>query len=271
MLDSAGEAVMSLRGSFWQKAFAATPPTPPWMAELSRPEDYPEWWAFSGYSDLLEFERDACHLARGTILFAESPGSLAELGALAVDNTLVKSLLVVVQEQHINEQSFLKLGPLRRVEHHNGLCVVGSLPKNELSDVDFQSIVEHVEGWLPSIPRVQHLASKNPTHVLLLLADLVDLLVVTKESELLEAMTHFGLQIDNANLIRSLQLLRFFGLIRIAQRGNEKFYVHLQKSGAPWIDYKGISERFDRSRFKVTCMQFVEQDRRRKAIMEVSQ
>lgn len=267
MLDDQGNPHPSLRRSFWDKSIDASCPHFEWLADLIRPEDYPEWWAFSGYSDLLEFERDACHLARATVLFAESPGSLAELGALAVDNSLVKSLLVVVQETHTLERSFLKLGPLTRVERNQGLCVVGETPAYELTDDDFHSVLEHIDRWLPSIPRVQTFNPMIATHRLLLLADLVDLLVVSKDAELLAAAGHFGVALDLEELRRSLQLLHFFNLIRIAQRGMEKFYIHLSRSGAPWINYKGVSDRFDRSRFKVTCMQMAEADRRRKSIM----
>lgn len=270
MVDDHGNQLKSLRSSFWAKALDAACPPFKWLGQLARPEDYPEWWAFSGYSDLLEFERDACHLARATVLFAESSGSLAELGALAVDDSLVKCLLVVVQEKYTRERSFLKLGPLARVEKHQGLCVIGSPSVNELTDDDFQSVLDHIDRWLPNVPNVQTLNPKSPTHTLLLLADLVDLLVITKEAELLDVTTHFGLSLDQVSLHRSLQLLQFFGLIRIAQRGLEKFYVHIRHSEAPWINYKGASERFDRSRFKITCIELAEGDRRRKSIMEVT-
>ena len=55
----------SLRESFWRQSMALpTSPGRAWVTDLDIPENHPGWWAFSGYDDLLTFERDACHLAR---------------------------------------------------------------------------------------------------------------------------------------------------------------------------------------------------------------
>ncbi len=54
------------------------------------------------------------------ILFCESEGSLAELGAFAVIDEIAQRLFVVVREKHWEEMSFIKLGPLRLIEHEHG-------------------------------------------------------------------------------------------------------------------------------------------------------
>ena len=136
----------SLRESFWRQTLSLLPSSKrPWLPNLSRPEDFPDWWAFSGYKDLLAFERDACHLAQATILFAESPGALAELGAIASEDSLVRHTLVVVEDRYQKEQSFLKLGPLKRVDDLGGLCIVGDAKNKTLAEEDFQSLIEHLE------------------------------------------------------------------------------------------------------------------------------
>ena len=85
-----------------------------WIQDITRPEDYPDWLAFSGYEDLLLFERDAGLLSRAIVLFVESEGAIAELGAFALDDQLHKKLFVVISRKYRESpfrQSFLNLAP----------------------------------------------------------------------------------------------------------------------------------------------------------------
>lgn len=266
-------AAKSLRDSFWRQTLAL-PRTPEnhWLAKLDRPENYNEWWAFSGYADLLEFERDACYLAQATVLFAESPGALAELGALAIDEALVDHLVVVVQTKYFdaeNRQSFLNLGPLQRARDRKQLCVIGAAGEIHLPTDDVESVVESVGNWLPPLQKTKVFRTSNPTHRLLLLADLVDLLLVSKLEELKSASAHFAVNFSDLELTKALNLLAFFNLVRIETRGLEPFYVGRPDSGAPWVNYTAKSKvPFDRSRFKIGCNTWIELQPRRKAILE---
>ncbi len=262
----------SLRDSFWKQAFQSTI-SQDWLGRLDRPENYEDWWAFSGYEDLLEFERDACYLARATILFAESPGSLAELGALAIDQSILPRLLVIVQSRHIQEnqrRSFLNLGPFKRVDQHKGLCVIGGDSGKALPSAEFDAIADAITSWLPEDKRAVILKPDNPTHRLLLLADLVDLLLVSKLADLQRAMAHFGLNMTESELERALALLAFLRLVKLERGWREPFAVRRQDSDAPWIDYTAALDkpRFDRIRFKIAAEAFVKSDQRRNSIFE---
>ena len=272
-VESAENPEASLRDSFRRQTLVMPPSeASSWLGSLDLPENYDEWWAFSGYSDLLEFERDACYLARATVLFAESPGALAELGALAIDNALVDRLIVVVPTRYFdpaNRRSFLNLGPLKRAGDRRHLCVISATEEKNLHSDDVQLVVESVQKWLPPFPRTKVLGTGNPTHRLLLLADLVDLLLVSKAEELIFACRHFEVAYSDDEITQALKLLDFFHLVKIEQRGTEMFYVRRAVSGAPWVDYtsKG-KEHFDRSRFKVNCNEWIDTQPRRKSILE---
>lgn len=264
----------SLRNSFYRQTLLL-PPTADggWLARIDIPENHKDWWEFSGYDDLLQFERDACYLAQATVLFAESSGSLAELGALAIDETLVDHLIVVVQTHYFdteNRRSFLNLGPLKRVRNRHHLCTIGAAEKERtLPSDDVQSIVESVSKWLPQIQKTKVFETSNPTHRLLLLADLVDILLVSKSDELKTACTYFGVTYSDSELTKALKLLAFFEMVRIEPRGLEMFYVRRNASGAPWVNYTGNAKiPFDRSRFKIDCSAFIDLDPRRKVILE---
>lgn len=269
----------SLRDSFWRQQLQSFPARL-WFENLDRPENHPGWWAFSGYDNLLEFERDACYLASRTILFSESPGSHAELGALALDDSILSRLFVVVQAQYLNgtlRQSFLNLGPIKRVDLQGHKCVIGTTHKTLLPSHDFEAIIDSVDHAFMERPhRRVALQETNPTHRLLLIADLVDLLLVSKLPELLQALKHFGVVSYENDLERSLNLLAFFELVKKEMRGTEPYWVRHTESDAPWVDYTAITseegnEKFDRTRFKTACLKHINEDNRRRPILERSQ
>lgn len=268
------EASGSLRESFWRQSMTGpTNPSRPWTRDLDIPENHEGWWAFSGYSDLLSFERDSCYLARAVILFPESPGSIAELGALAVDDWIVDRLMVIVQRKFLEDgerQSFLNLGPLKRAEDRTLRCVIHTPGNTDLQQDDFETVLEFLDARLPRVHQTEKLRLENPTHRLLLIADLVDLLMIARPSELQAALLHFGLPISLIDLGRAVELLAFFGLIRIANWGLELFFVRPAKVDRTWVDYTSNEghPKFDRSRFKVDRRTALESDRRQLSVLE---
>lgn len=267
------EPCESLRESFWRQSMMLPPsPSRAWVSDLDIPEHHEGWWAFSGYSDLLTFERDSCHLARAVVLFPESPGSLAELGALAVDDSIVDRLLVVVQSMFLEQdrrESFLNLGPLKRVYDRGLRCVIGVNTTLDLPADDFEAVMAFIDAQLPRALRTERLRIENPTHKLLLIADLVDLLLIARPTELQAALLHFGMAIDLVNLERATKLLAFFGLIRIDHRGMEHFFVRQKRLDRTWVDYTSRDGQptFDRSRFKLDRKTMLAGDRRQLSVL----
>lgn len=76
--------------------------------------------AFDKYNNILDLETDLAQIVELIVLFCESEGSLAELGAFAATNEIAKRLFVVVREKHWNSLSFIKLRPLRLIETEHG-------------------------------------------------------------------------------------------------------------------------------------------------------
>src|SRR5690606_23298297 len=72
------------------------------------------------YTDLLKFESDIAQVVSLIVLFVESPGSLAELGAFAALKTVAPSLLAVVEDYFYNQVSFVRDGPVRHLETDYG-------------------------------------------------------------------------------------------------------------------------------------------------------
>ncbi|MEI2733441.1 MAG: retron St85 family effector protein [Rhodoblastus sp.] len=59
----------------------------------------------TAYSDLITFEEDIAQIASIILVIAESPGSLAELGAFASNHIMRSKLRIILKEQHANEES----------------------------------------------------------------------------------------------------------------------------------------------------------------------
>lgn len=95
---------------------------------LLLPEYYSDWGEFNTYSDLLLFEADLAYLTSAIIVFLESPGAIAELGAFSQISSLSEKLLVVVSEQYHPRKSFISLGPIRSLhdtkKYQHCLCVI---------------------------------------------------------------------------------------------------------------------------------------------------
>jgi hypothetical protein len=70
----------------------------------------------SQYGDLISFEEDIARIASLVLVIAESPGSLAELGAFTANDTIQKSLRVMIQQKYDVEESFVRYGPVERVK-----------------------------------------------------------------------------------------------------------------------------------------------------------
>ncbi len=61
------------------------------------------------YPDLLKFECDIAEVSKLVLLFSESFGSAAELGAFAMQNEIASKMLVVIRDTHYKETSFIKV------------------------------------------------------------------------------------------------------------------------------------------------------------------
>lgn len=64
---------------------------------------------------MISFEEDIAKLVALIVVIAESPGSLAELGAFASISNIRSKLRVIVRQKHADEESFIRFGPIQRV------------------------------------------------------------------------------------------------------------------------------------------------------------
>ncbi len=97
-------------------------------------------WAFpkgGEYAELVEFESDIAQISDLIVLFSESAGSLAELGAFAQVDEIASRMLVFVDNEKYADPSFIKLGLLDYLTRKYGNEAVGVL---QIADLNIQSI-----------------------------------------------------------------------------------------------------------------------------------
>ena len=260
----------SLRDFFLAKVKEQFPPYK-WAKGVTYPENFQDWYALSGYSDLHEFERDACFIARGVIVFLESEGALAEIGALAIDESLAERVFLVLHEKYHRNISYLWLGPITRIKNSKGqICVIGTEPNKKMDEVEYISIIDHINDWDNSLDKGEIINHRNPGHVILLIADLINILLVSKDSDLLNIVPVFGIKIDQTQLRKYTSLLNFFDLITIKERGTEVFYTFNRKNQKDWINYQAKRDKpgFDRIRIKAMRMEEIKKNARQNSILE---
>lgn len=69
----------------------------------------------TSYGDLISFEEDIARVASLVLVISESPGSLAELGAFATNDTIRQSLRVISQSDYEESESFIRFGPIEKL------------------------------------------------------------------------------------------------------------------------------------------------------------
>ena len=97
------------------------------------------------YGDLISFEEDIARIASLVLVIPESPGSLAELGASATDDTIRHALRVIMQDKYENDESFIRRGPIERLIKKHDRDHVGFYPWriNNSQHIVLRSISPH--------------------------------------------------------------------------------------------------------------------------------
>ena len=85
--------------------------------ELLYPEDiFDDLMAGQGQHSLLVLENILADSVDSIVLFPESPGSFAELGAFANNSRLASKLICVGQKRYAKKKSFINYGPVRLIK-----------------------------------------------------------------------------------------------------------------------------------------------------------
>lgn len=239
-IDNDLPAPIMLRDAFHRAVVALGAPYSIVLAEAAEPLT-----SDAGYKDLLSFESDIAQVVGLVLLFAESAGSLAELGAFAALGTIAPSLLAVLDEYYYNQVSFIRNGPVKYLEHRYGDEWVHVLDRLEvgiddnggisgINSVNFTaSIMPAVQSRLDSQPKWTKLDPDNSGHSILLMVGLCREFGALTQTEIKKHLARFGVKdIRFENFYYCANLLGWLDKVR---KGNHIFYVATGGSSA--LDY----------------------------------
>ncbi len=197
-------------------------------------EDVNAWFHRDVFPDLLELEKYLADLADVTVLFVESPGSIAELGAFAASDALRPKTLAVLNNSYCSDRSFISEGPVQKIKNENSQLVYyytwdrkrlnSPATKKEFRDMA-KDLTEFLVKRDKSHPNEQGFDKEKPGHVLLLVADLIGIPGVATSTEITDCLKELGCKFDRENRDRYLSLLESMSFIERARRSNQEFYV----------------------------------------------
>jgi hypothetical protein len=239
-------------------------------------EDINDWFDEATFIDLLELESylaDTCDL---TILFVESPGSIAELGAFAAIDLLCARTLAILNSKYDSTRTFISDGPVRRIrKRDNDLVRYYEWNDNKPSHPSNEDVFEDMSRELTELivertsPKEKTFDKTSDGHTMFLIADLINLIGITNESEILESLAFWGYTLNSERFKKYISLLKHLKLIRIRPYSNQIYY--LSNSNIPLIMYDFLphAKNRDRERIKNALRKsLLEKDQRRKRIYQ---
>ena len=228
-------------------------------ARVRLAEEVNEWFQRdNAFPDLLELENYLAHLADITVLFVESPGSIAELGAFANSDDIRPKTLAVLNNSYESEGSFISDGPIRKLSNENEDHVhyytwnPNDL-HSDLTKAEFKELTNELVTFLEKIkaarPRQPSLKPTERGHALLLVADLIRMPGVATTSELLACLSALGCKADREVLKRYLLVLQSVGFVTAHRRSNQKFFVRVSEH--PFIRYAYLEGARFRDQYRI--------------------
>lgn len=197
-------------------------------------ENFKDWLHDAVYKDLLIFEDDIAHISSLIVIILESPGALAELGVFCKNQNLKRKILVIVNDDHYNQSSFIKLGLLRHLEDTklNSVCSypwqVSNLQQS-LGD-NLKHIQQDIRDALKDIDKSESFNHLNEGHIAFLIFEIIKIFRALKFSEINDFLEKINLKIKADKISRLLFLLDKFNLVGKYKYGNvDYFYANSEK------------------------------------------
>lgn len=244
-----------------------------------RAESFKDYYESGRYKDLAAFENDLAHIASLLVIFLESAGSIVELGLFSANEVLRNKLLVVVNQKHHNNDSFIKLGPLATLRRINedSVCVYPWDLYNPagISERDLGFIFEDVSVALSKIDATIKFDKGDPGHICFLVYEVIRIYRALRLGEIKELLGFHGIDVDNARIHNFIYLLSISSYVKEQTLGRDVFYVCEKSKPFKKIKYKSkkISDRFDDNSVYLESSIFYsheESERRRHRIVEMN-
>jgi hypothetical protein len=244
-----------LRDAFYRVSKRIPPPYQIVLAEDAEPLT-----ADAGYNDLLSFESDVAQVVGLILLFAESAGSLAELGAFSALDTVAPRLLAVLCNKHYEDSSFIRNGPVRFLEakfgdesiHVLDCEEMGLNDSGQILDLDAAAFITSIQDVIKSrlTKNYGHVKFKPDIagHIILMIVGLCFEYGALTQQEIRDNLKFLGVkEIRFDNFIYCALLM---GWIKRVRKGNHVFYVSTSPQSAILFNFAEVGPYKDKIRWR---------------------
>jgi len=254
----------SLRDAFAR--FAMEPPFSKYNVLIA--EDLNAFFPSGAYRDLLLFESDIAQISELILVFSESYGSAAELGAFCMVTEISQRLLVVIDSENYNEKSFVALGPLRFLQNQHGdeaVCVLNLKDMNltsirNVSTLDVRSFRKSMELAIKSrksIPKERTSFDKSrPGHIIKLIVGIIQHYGALTLEEVSVHISVVRNDLDDEVIKNYLLCAEFAGWVRKEKRGISTFYVSITEKPAFNYSFRAGVTPMDKTRWQLDIREY---------------
>ena len=246
-------------------------------------EQVNDWYRFNHYNNLLSFEKDLAGLASLIVLFVESPGSIAELGAFSQIEEISERLIVFINTSFYEvDASFIKDGPLAYLEQKSEDIVYAYawnvkkskgkeyIVTNKLKTVAKQ-ISKEINDRLKARPDEPIFDKSNIGHIMLFICDFIQIINIAKKSDISGLLENLDLINVKKNLDKYFFILEKIKLIKSFKYGKDDYYVSNIEKPLIRYAYTDSSEIKERLSWKLFLREWINNnDERRKQALEHS-
>jgi hypothetical protein len=183
------------------------------------------------FENLLDLEECIAAVVDAIVLIVESPGSICELGAFAKTPEISRKLLVVIQNDFANAQSFITLGALGYLKsrdpsreimpyHWTDVAAEGVL----VSDYILNAMIADITEALGKVPRSEKFHSEERGHMIYLTLAFCHLLRGAKLGELKQCFEFSSITIAENEIKKGLETLQICGLLKKVNIGPKRVH-----------------------------------------------
>jgi uncharacterized protein YhfF len=220
------------------------------------------------YRDILNFENHIAQISELIVLFSESYGAAAELGAFAMVDEISRRLLVIIDSKNYALDSFITLGPVRMLNNEYGetaVCVIN------LEDVNLETIRNVAALNIAAFTEIMRNAIREriksyhehttfnrerPGHLIKLLVGLLQHYGALTLDELWLHMASFDVERERDVLDNFLLCAEFAGWVKRDKRGLRTYFVATASREALNFRFKSEVGKMDLDRWRLDIRQF---------------
>lgn len=134
--------------------------------ELLYPEDlFDDLLAGQGQHSLLKLESILADNVDAIVLFPESPGSFAEIGAFSNNEKLAQKMIVLSNKKYKSNKSFINYGPYRLIKSSKTGKVVHINYEHLTDPIESERIYKNINNYIAKIRR-EYPVEKNVANIL---------------------------------------------------------------------------------------------------------